>query len=75
MELPNYFIMHFDIFSIFRLHKKVEPNLTPIHGDKNGPYGMEKAMAPYSSTLAWNIPWAEEPGRLQSMGSLGVGHD
>ena len=35
----------------------------------------EKAMAPYSSTLAWKIPWAEEPGRLQSMGSLRVGHD
>ena len=31
------------------------------------------AMAPHSSTLAWNIPWTEEPGRLQSMGSLGVG--
>ena len=29
----------------------------------------EKAMAPYSSTLAWKIPWMEEPGRLQSMGS------
>ena len=35
----------------------------------------EKAMAPRSSTLAWQIPWMEEPGRLQSMGSLGVGHD
>ena len=34
-----------------------------------------KAMAPHSSTLAWKIPWTEEPGRLQSMGSLGVGHD
>ena len=32
-------------------------------------------MAPHSSTLAWKIPWKEEPGRLQSMGSLGVGHD
>ena len=32
-------------------------------------------MAPHSSTLAWKIPWMEEPGRLQSMGSLGVGHD
>ena len=32
----------------------------------------EKAMAPHSSTLAWKIPWTEEPGRLQSMGSLGV---
>ena len=33
---------------------------------------MEKAMAPHSSTLAWKNPWAEEPGRLQSMGSLRV---
>ena len=32
-------------------------------------------MAPHSSTLAWKIPWAEEPGRLQSMGSPRVGHD
>ena len=32
-------------------------------------------MATYSSTLAWKIPWMEEPGRLQSMGSLKVGHD
>ena len=35
----------------------------------------EKTMAPHSSTLAWKIPWTEEPGRLQSMGLLGVGHD
>ena len=35
----------------------------------------EKAMAPHSSTLAWKILWMEEPGRLQSMGSLRVGHD
>ena len=35
----------------------------------------EKAMAPHSSTLAWKIPWTEEPGRVQSIGSLGVGHD
>ena len=35
----------------------------------------EKAMAPHSSTLAWKIPWMEEPSRLQSMGSLRVGHD
>ena len=32
-------------------------------------------MAPHSRTLAWKIPWTEEPGRLQSMGSLRVGHD
>ena len=35
----------------------------------------EKAMAPHSSTLAWKIQWTEEPGRLQSMGSLRVGCD
>ena len=35
----------------------------------------EKAMAPHSSTLAWKIPWTEEPGRLQSLGLLRVGHD
>ena len=34
-----------------------------------------KAMAPHSSTLAWKIPWTEEPGRLQSMGLLRVGHN
>ena len=35
----------------------------------------EKAMAHHSSTLAWKIPWREDPGRLLSMGSLRVGHD
>ena len=38
-------------------------------------YIWEKAMAPHSSTLARQIPWMEEPGRLQSMGSLGAGHN
>ena len=36
---------------------------------------LEGGMATHSSTLAWKIPWMEEPGRLQSMGSLGVRHD
>ena len=36
---------------------------------------LEKEMATHSSTLAWKIPWMEEPGRLQSMGSKRVGHD
>ena len=35
----------------------------------------EKEMAIHSSTVAWEIPWTEEPGRLQSMGSQRVGHD
>ena len=38
-------------------------------------YITEKAMAPHSSTLAWKIAWTEEPGGLQSMGSLRVGSD
>ena len=38
-------------------------------------HNTEKAMAPHSSTLAWKIPWMEEPGGPQSMGSLRVGHD
>ena len=47
-------------------------------GEINGKSSMdasEKAMASHSSTLAWTIPWMEEPGRLQSMGSGRVGHD
>jgi len=35
----------------------------------------EKEMATHSSILAWKIPWTEEPGRLQSMGSVKFGHD
>ena len=48
------------------LGRKVMTNLDSI---------LEKAMAPYSSTLAWKIPWMEESGRLLSMGSLRVRHD
>ena len=36
---------------------------------------LEKEMATHSSILAWRIPWTEDPGRLQSIGSQGVGHD
>ena len=36
---------------------------------------LEEGMATHSSILAWRIPWTEEPGRLQSMGSQRVGHD
>ena len=38
-------------------------------------FSKEKAMAPHSSTLAWKIPWTEEPGKLQSMGSRRVRDD
>ena len=59
-------------------------DLGPIPGSGRSPgegngnplqYSLEKAMAPHSSTLAWKIPWMEETGRLQSKGSLRVGHD
>ena len=36
---------------------------------------LQKEMAIHSSTISWKIPWTEEPGRLQSMGSQRVGHD
>ena len=41
----------------------------------HSPERAEKAMATHSSTLAWKIPWTEEPGRLQSMGLQRVGHN
>ena len=46
-----------------------------MYGCESWTIKKEKAMAPHSSTLAWKIPWTQEPGGLQSMGSLKVGHD
>ena len=60
-SFSGYRILHWKLFSL----QILRPLLL---------YG-EKAMAPHSSTLAWKTPWTEEPGRLQSMGSLRVGHD
>ena len=50
------------------------PSLHSLGLYNNNVFCLEKAMAPHSSTLAWKIPWTEEPGRLQSMGSRRVGH-
>ena len=54
-------------------------NLSAVRETQVQPLGredpLEEGMAPHSSTLAWKIPWMEEPGGLQSMGSLRVGHD
>ena len=44
-------------------------------GDLGQEDPLEKEMATHSSMLAWRIPWTEEPGRVQSMGSQRVGHD
>ena len=49
--------------------------ITQLRSAKSYASHLERAMAPHSSTLAWKIPWTEEPGRLQFMGSLRVGHD
>ena len=59
-------------FSIFQLqcHKISSKNKGDI-----SIYTVEKEMATHSSTLAWRIPWAEEPGGSQSMGLQRVGHD
>ena len=58
-------------------HNKVSDNQLHRKVIFTAYYGllMEKEMAPHSSTLAWKIPWKEDPGGLQSMGSLRVGHD
>ena len=54
-------------------------NLPALQKTWVGPLGqedpLEKGVATYSRPLAWRIPWTEEPGRLQSMGSQRVGHD
>ena len=61
---------------LHRLQHTRLPCLSPTPGvcSNSCPFA-EKAIATHSSTLAWQIPWTEEPGRLRSMGSLGVGHD
>ena len=50
-------------------------HITWLHFYETSRIGKEKAMAPHSSTLAWKIPQTEEPGGLQSMGSLRIRHD
>ena len=60
------------LFHTFPVYFTISPYFTTFQGGK---YGMEKAMAPHSRTLAWKISWMEEPGRLHSMGSLRGGHD
>ena len=58
-----------DVQAGFRKGRGIRDQIANISGSS------EKAIATHSSTLAWKIPWMEEPGRLQSMGSLRVGHD
>ena len=53
----------------------IEVKILEITNYSNSDNSAEKAMAPHSSTLAWKIPWMEEPGRMQPVESLRVGHD
>ena len=55
-----------------RIHKQMQETQVQSLGWEDP---LEKEIAPHSSTLAWKIPWTEEPGRLQSMGSQRVRHD
>ena len=72
-SFPFYFVNFFMCYILWWVHIAfIMKNVTKI---LNLHHIKEKAMAPHSSTLAWKIPWMEEPGRLQSMGSLRVGHD
>ena len=67
----------FYTFSILKIKRYISLyNIVPLCSSyfPVGNY-LQKATAPHSSTLAWKIPWTEEPGGLQSMGSLRVGHD
>ena len=59
--------------SLMNMHVLLASN-SPVFAVQ-GKIPAEKAMAPHSSILAWKIPWTEEPGRLQSMGSHRVGHN
>ena len=58
---------------LLKMLKRVFRVFYKIHVNKL--FQRYKAMAPHSSTVAWKIPWMEEPGGLQSMGPLRVGHD
>ena len=74
--LPFAYQLYLGSFKIFWLRWGVfVQSLTLKHDWVYPVTAAEKAMAAQSSTLAWKIPWVEEPGRLQSMGSWRVGHD
>ena len=80
-KLELWTIEHLIYHLLFLGFAGTKPGLTDLKTSLPGIYGSlklhswEKAMAPHSRTLAWKIPWTEEPGGLQSMRSLRVGHD
>ena len=69
-------LREFSVLMGRRKHIKKQKYFFADRGPSSQSYGfLEKAVATHSSTLAWKIPWMEEPGGLQSMGSHKVGHD
>ena len=70
-------VLVFHSFFFFEVNTEIFANgmIKNLFLHQNKGVASEKAMAPHSSALAWKIPWTEEPGRLQSMGSPRVGHD
>ena len=72
-----YFFFFFMIFLFLKEWCKTAAELLQLCPAFCDPmdWSPEKAMAPHSSTLAWKIPWTEEPGVLQSIESLGIGHN
>ena len=67
--------LYLSVYLVAQLVKNL-PAMQEIQIQSLGWEGLlEKGVATYSSILVWKIPWTEEPGGPQSMGSLGVGHD
>ena len=60
---------------VAQMVKNLPAMLEPQVGFLSREDPLKKGMATDSSNLAWRIPWTEEPGRLQSIGSQGIGHD
>ena len=76
METVTEFILGGFKITIASLVAQRLMHLPPMRGTFPGlERSLEKEMANHSSTLAWEIPWMEKPGRLQSMGSQRVGHN
>ena len=79
LEPPSHFplIPHLEVITEHQAELPVLYSRFPlaIYFTHSSVYMLEKEMAPHSNTLAWKIPWMEEPGRLQSMGLRRVRND
>ena len=69
------FLLYFEASLVAQMVKRLPAMLETRVRSLGREDPLEKEMATHSSTLAWRIPWREEPGRLQSMGSQSIEHD